>query len=142
MPTYVGSCYCNEITYKITLSSPDEARTSICHCRNCRKWFGSAYGITTKIPLSSLQITSGTTTKHESDNGSGTNLFREFCGTCGSGILEYGEHAKGEWRYVTYGTLDEKGQEELKPKGEFFCKSRREWVQPVPGAFQKREIKE
>lgn len=27
---------------------------------------------------------------HEGDNGSGVVLHREFCGACGSGLLEYG----------------------------------------------------
>jgi hypothetical protein len=31
-----GSCYCREIKYEVTLSSPDEARTSLCHCKNCK----------------------------------------------------------------------------------------------------------
>jgi Uncharacterized conserved protein len=36
MPTYTGSCYCRAIEYELELSSPDEARTSLCHCRNCK----------------------------------------------------------------------------------------------------------
>jgi hypothetical protein len=55
-----------------------------------QKWTGSAFGITTKIPKGALRITEGTTQEHVSDNGSGVMLHREFCGTCGSGILEYG----------------------------------------------------
>ncbi|KAF8247899.1 hypothetical protein K440DRAFT_627795 [Wilcoxina mikolae CBS 423.85] len=138
MPTYSGSCYCGDIKYTVTLSSPDEARTSICHCKNCRKWTGSAFGITTKVPRSSLSVT-GKTVEHVSDNGSGTKLFREFCGTCGSGILEYGENA-GENTYITYGTLEK--PMELPPKGEFYCKYRQEWMPEVPDVFHKKEIKE
>ena len=34
---YTGSCYCKEIRYEINLASADEeARTSICHCKNCK----------------------------------------------------------------------------------------------------------
>lgn len=36
MPTYPGSCYCRNITYDLSLSSPDEARTSLCHCSSCK----------------------------------------------------------------------------------------------------------
>lgn len=36
MPTYTGSCYCRNIQYNLTLSSPDDARTSLCHCHNCK----------------------------------------------------------------------------------------------------------
>lgn len=55
-----------------------------------QKWTGSAFGITTKIPRSAFKVTQGQTKEHVGDNGSGTTLYREFCGTCGSGILEYG----------------------------------------------------
>ncbi|KAK1226010.1 hypothetical protein PQX77_011028 [Marasmius sp. AFHP31] len=108
-----------------------------------QKFFGSPFGTTTKIPKSSFKLTSasGTPKEHVSDNGS-TELHREFCGTCGSGILEYGKEAASEWRYVMYGTLDERGQEELAPKGEFFGKSRNGWMPEIPGLFHKQEIKE
>lgn len=105
---YTGSCYCREIKYEVNLSSPDEARTSLCHCKSCKvkflrakngnlpidvffeqKFFGTAFGLTAKIPRSSFKITSGKPKVHESDNGSRSLLHREFCPTCGSGILEY-----------------------------------------------------
>jgi hypothetical protein len=33
---HTGSCYCGEIKYEIDVASPDEARTSLCHCKNCK----------------------------------------------------------------------------------------------------------
>jgi len=141
MTAYTGSCYCGEIKYEINLDSPEQARTSLCHCKNCKKYFGTPFGVTTKLPLSSFKLTAGTPKEHVADNGSGTQLHREFCATCGSGILEYGENA-GDNRYVMYGTLDHKGQDELSPKGEFFCKNRNAWMPEVPGIFHKQEIKE
>lgn len=33
---YTGACYCGQIKYELDLASPDDARTSICHCRNCQ----------------------------------------------------------------------------------------------------------
>lgn len=81
-------------------------------------------------------------------------LYREFCDTCGSYILEYGvrsflipffflvkcrlylhsplkEPAKPHFRYICVGSLDD--AEALPPKGEFFCKSRASWMPQVPG---------
>lgn len=116
MPTYTGSCYCRAIEYELELSSPDEARTSLCHCRNCKvtlacspvplrqleeKWewradplflqkaFGTNYGLTAKVPKDALRYTKGKTKEHVADNGSGALLHREFCDNCGSFILEY-----------------------------------------------------
>ena len=55
-----------------------------------QKFFGTAFGLTSKVPKSSFTITQGETKEHSMDNGSGTVLFREFCPNCGTGILEYG----------------------------------------------------
>ncbi|KZT24638.1 hypothetical protein NEOLEDRAFT_1134670 [Neolentinus lepideus HHB14362 ss-1] len=134
-----GGCYCGNIRYEINLTSPDEARTSICHCKNCKKFTGSEFSIATKLPWKAFRITKGSPTKHASDNGSGTKLYREFCESCGSGIFEYSENA-GDNTYVFYGTLDE--PEQLPPKGEFFCKSKAGWMLEVPGLFHKQEIKQ
>ncbi|KAI9786058.1 MAG: hypothetical protein M1816_008149 [Peltula sp. TS41687] len=135
---HTGGCYCGEIRYEIDLASPDDARTSICHCKNCRKWTGSAFGITTKVLRKAFKIVEGKTKEHVSDNGSGTELHREFCETCGSGILEYGANA-GDFTYINYGTLDKPDQ--LPPKGEFFCKVRAKWLPEIPDIFHKQEIK-
>jgi hypothetical protein len=108
---YTGSCYYRAIQYEFDVS-PEEARTSLCHCHNCKvpppslslpfalpnqptkqtsqKFFGTNYGLTTKIPASSFQITKGVPKTHEADNGSGSLLHGEFCGVCGGGVLEYG----------------------------------------------------
>lgn len=93
MPDLPGSCYCHAIKFTITLEDPDsEARTSICHCGNCKKFTGCNYGITTKISRSALRITDrrDQIKVHEADNGSGVMLHREFCGLCGGSLLEYG----------------------------------------------------
>ncbi|OJD22831.1 hypothetical protein ACJ73_05817 [Blastomyces percursus] len=131
MPTYTGSCYCRAIQYRLNLVSPADARTSLCHCQNCKKAFGTNYGLTAKVPKDSVEILSGKTKEHCADNGSGVMLYREFCSTCGSFILEYGEPAKEHFRYITVGTLDD--PEALPPKGEFFCKYRASWMPEIPG---------
>lgn len=90
MTILTGSCYCKNIKYELSLNSPDDARTSLCHCRNCKKAFGTNYGLTAKIPKDALSITQGKTKEHSADNGSGMVINREFCDNCGSFILEYG----------------------------------------------------
>ncbi|ETN45008.1 uncharacterized protein HMPREF1541_09884 [Cyphellophora europaea CBS 101466] len=103
------------------------------HCTNCKKFTGGPYGITTKLPRSTYTVTSSPPSlrKHTADNGSGVQLTREFCATCGSGLCEYGANA-GANVYVFYGTLGKEGREALKPKGEFFTKLREGWCPEVP----------
>ncbi|KAI2625247.1 Mss4-like protein [Xylaria nigripes] len=150
-----GRCYCGLIHYTITLTDPStEARTSICHCNNCKRFTGGNYGITTKIPRAAFAIDRGRehVRVHEGDNGSGVRLHREFCGTCGGSLLEYGvwllliapysaiENA-GESIYVFYGTLDDHARGQVEPKGEFFCRLRDPWMPEIEGLFHKDEIK-
>lgn len=89
-----GGCYCGAVRYIITLADPaTEARTSLCHCSNCKRFTGGEHGITTKIPRAAFELAPGAGSHirvHEADNGSGTLLRREFCDTCGGPILEYG----------------------------------------------------
>ncbi|GAA6013967.1 hypothetical protein JCM10207_000188 [Rhodosporidiobolus poonsookiae] len=142
MPTYEGGCYCRAVRYTVTLSDPDkEARSSMCHCSNCKKFTGTPYGLTIKLPFASLSYTSSSTlTEHTAPNGS-SSLTRWFCSTCGSGLAEVGEAAKGEYRYLFAGTLDDPEADIARPKGEFFTRERVGWLAPIDG-FQKREIKQ
>ncbi|KIW00018.1 uncharacterized protein PV09_08370 [Verruconis gallopava] len=135
-----GSCYCRAIEYELNLGSPDDARTSLCHCHNCKKVFGGNYGLTAKVSKDSFHYTKGKPKEHVMDNGSGVNVFREFCDTCGSFILEYGEPVKDKFRYIVWGSLD--NPEALPPKGEFFCKERMTWMPEIPNVFHKQEVKE
>ncbi|KAJ5234123.1 Glutathione-dependent formaldehyde-activating enzyme/centromere protein V [Penicillium citrinum] len=140
MQDLTGSCYCRKIEYRLQLASPEDARTSLCHCRNCKKAFGTNYGLTAKVPKEAFRYTKGSPKEHAADNGSGTTIYREFCDTCGSFILEYGEMAKDKFRYIVVGSLDT--PEALPPKGEFFCKARASWMPEIPGIFHKQEIKQ
>ncbi|KAI0534356.1 Mss4-like protein [Xylaria digitata] len=138
-----GGCYCGLIRYVIELSDPvSQARTSICHCGNCKRFTGGNYGITTKVPRTAFVIEQGRVhvRVHEADNGSGVMLHREFCGVCGGSLLEYGEPAVDNV-YVFYGTLDDHARGQMEPKGEFFCKFRDPWMPEIQGLFHKEETK-
>ncbi|KAJ5209372.1 hypothetical protein N7449_003751 [Penicillium cf. viridicatum] len=133
MPTLAGSCICRNIEYELKLSSIDDARTSLCHCRNCKKAFGTNYGLTAKVPKDTFNLTKGIPKEHVADNGSGAVIHREFCRNCGSFILEYGDAAKDHFRYICVGSLDD--PEALPPEGEFFCKARASWMPEIPSEF-------
>ncbi|KAI3572421.1 Mss4-like protein [Fusarium oxysporum f. sp. albedinis] len=104
------------IKYSVSLDSPDDARTSLCHCGSCCRAFGTNFGLTTKIALGGFNYDQGKPKTFKQENG----VVREFCDNCGAFIYEYG----------------------FPPKGEFFCKYRAEWMPEVPELFHKNEIKE
>ncbi|PSN66388.1 hypothetical protein BS50DRAFT_635517 [Corynespora cassiicola Philippines] len=126
-----GSCFCRGLVYQLRLDSKDEARTSLCHCGSCKKAFGGAFGLTTKVPLHGFRYTNGKPTIYAADNGLGTAAYREFCNKCGSCICEYSEQTKTLYRYIALGSLDEPSA--LPPKGEFFCSQREDWMSEIPG---------
>ncbi|KAH7265947.1 Mss4-like protein [Fusarium solani] len=136
MPSYKGKCVCGNLQYTVSLSSPGEARTSLCHCHSCRRAFGTNFGLTTKVPVEGFEYSHGKPRVFKQNNG----VTREFCETCGVFICEYGEQAANKFRYIIWGTFDE--PEQFPPKGEFFCKNRVEWMPQIPGVFRKNEIKE
>jgi hypothetical protein len=54
------------------------------------KAFGTNYGLTAKVPKDAFHLTKGQPKEHAGDNGSGATIYRHFCDTCGSFILEFG----------------------------------------------------
>lgn len=44
-----GACTCKALQFTVSLASPDDARTSLCHCTSCRRAFGTNFGLTTKV---------------------------------------------------------------------------------------------
>ncbi|ROT35247.1 hypothetical protein SODALDRAFT_284099 [Sodiomyces alkalinus F11] len=138
MPLMKGRCACDEVQYTVSLGSADEARTSLCHCSSCKRAFGTDHGLTTKVPVESYSYTKGVPRQYTQDNG----VVREFCRTCGTFLCEYGEQAADKFRYLVWGTLDEKERDMVPPKGEFFCSQRAKWMPEIPGVFHKQEIKE
>jgi hypothetical protein len=46
--------------------------------------------LTAKIAKDAFSYTKGTAKEYKGDNGSGSDIIREFCDNCGSFILEYG----------------------------------------------------
>jgi hypothetical protein len=142
-----GHCVCKALTYSVSLDSPDDARTTLCHCQSCRRAFGTNYGLTTKVPVDAFKYESGKPKLFQQDNG----VVREFCDNCrrslntrpditltwstgGAYITEYGQEAKHKFRYVMWGTFDE--PEKVPPKGEFYCSNKPEWMPPIPGEFR------
>ncbi|KAH6642135.1 Mss4-like protein [Boeremia exigua] len=131
---FTGGCHCKKVTYTVRLACKSEARTTICHCESCKKTFGGVFGVTVKIPLTGLKMTDGKTVVYKSDNGSGTYSYREFCNECGSTICTYEEQAKGHFRLMALGSLDDPAA--FEPTGEFYCSQREVWLPEVPGKSQ------
>ncbi|KAK5656756.1 hypothetical protein OQA88_4304 [Cercophora sp. LCS_1] len=143
-----GRCVCKNLQYSLDLDSPEDARTTLCHCSSCRRAFGTNYGLTAKVPIQAFKYEQGAPKTHKQENG----VVREFCDNCGAFICEYGvclamqsnwmasnpvqEQAAGKFRYIMWGTLDE--PDKIPPRGEFYCRNRTERMPEIPGRYLPR----
>ena len=82
-----GSCLCGSIVVTITDSELfTKPRGHLCHCANCRKVAGSYVASNLVIEEDKVKIEDRNGTLKEfidTQTGSGKELSRFFCGTCG-----------------------------------------------------------
>jgi hypothetical protein len=80
-----GGCLCGGLRYRTTA---EPIRVTICHCRFCQRSTGSAYLIEPIFARSEFEILRGAPNEfaHRSE-GSGKQVFVNFCGTCGTKIF-------------------------------------------------------
>lgn len=85
--TLVGSCLCGSITVTITDSELwTKKRGHLCHCANCRKVAGAAYGCNLIIEEEKVKIEDKEGTKKEFldyQTFTGKPVRRNFCGADG-----------------------------------------------------------
>lgn len=96
-----GSCLCGEIRYEIR---GPLLGINYCHCSQCRKASGTAFGANAGVATEHFALTGGREclASHESSPGK----KRYFCRRCGSPV--YSQHAAYSDRvYVRIGTLDD-----------------------------------
>lgn len=149
-----GQCLCGAV--KITISGepvavvsprrtrPDTSAASheltniiqaLCHCRDCQRISGSAFGFNWVVPAAQLSVI-GTPKEYTSTADSGNPVTSHFCGNCGTTLWREGPATQG-MTYVKGGMLDGAAAEGAKPVAEIFTKSRLPWLQAIEGAHQK-----
>jgi hypothetical protein len=116
---HTGSCLCGAVRYQIT---GDLAPIQLCHCRDCRKAQGTAFGANMPVAAERFQLLSGEETLRAYESSPGKE--RVFCGTCGSPILSR-LTAQPDTVRVRVGTLDAPVRAPL--AFHFHVKSKADW---------------
>lgn len=117
-----GGCLCGKVRYS---AEAEPAFVGVCHCTNCQKTSGSAFGVVIAVPTPALTIEGPL--KTFSDHGdTGRSLSRHFCPECGSSLLDEAE-AMPNVTMILAGTLDDTSW--VKPTMEIFCDSAQPWVE-------------
>jgi len=135
MPELRGGCLCGAVRYSTTA---EPVTSGVCHCRDCQKFTGSAFGALVYVPKETLML-EGTTKTFTSPGGSGKPMLRHFCPECGSSIAQEPGTRPGIV-VLNIGTLDD--PKSITPAREIFCDDALPWVQTIGDMprFPKRPV--
>ncbi|WP_293905844.1 GFA family protein [Phenylobacterium sp.] len=99
--THGGGCLCGAVRYEI---EGPFAPIQFCHCAQCRKAQGSAFGANVPVASADFRLVQGAESLREYRASPGKR--RVFCGTCGSPLFSQRDDTPASLR-LRAGTLDD-----------------------------------
>jgi hypothetical protein len=119
-----GGCQCGSVRYRL---EAEPRGLAVCHCRDCQRQSGSAFGMSLDVPRQSFRLLSGELKKFTTVCDSGRTKECAFCGSCGTRIYH-----QGEWGMsIKAGTLDDTSS--FSPDAHYWTKRRQSWFQIPEG---------
>jgi len=120
---FSASCLCGGIRLNY---SGKIGPSNYCHCQDCRRATGSAFNIGVRVDRKDLKVNAIVEMRcYKYVGGSGREIERYFCGTCGSPILTL-HPAKPEYAWVKAGIINQ--PDIVKPKYENWTKDKVKWA--------------
>ena len=117
-----GGCQCGTIRYEV-VGMPK--RLLVCHCSDCQRQSGSAFGMTMVVNEADFRLIKGNLKTYASKSTAGRAKLGAFCPECGTRIYH-----KPEWRKGTVsvkpGALDDTSW--LKPEMHLWTSRKQPWV--------------
>lgn len=126
---YSGSCQCGAVRFEITA---EPLTAYVCHCSDCRKQSGSAFGMGIVVANEAIRMLQGETKVYVKTADSGREAECHFCPQCGSRILHRGK-AGPPMSIIKTGLLDDAS--EIVPVAHFFTRSADPWVEIPDGVL-------
>jgi hypothetical protein len=115
----IGGCQCGKVRYRF---EGEPIELTVCHCRECQRQSGSAFGMSLSIPAEAFELLSGNLKFFEVVCDSGRNKSCAFCPNCGTRIY----HRTDAGISIKAGTLDDTSR--LRPTAHYWTKRRQPWV--------------
>lgn len=78
-----GRCSCGQLRI---VCSGEPVSVSLCHCRDCQRRTGSAYGVAAFFARDDVQV-SGRFSDYERPSDSGYRVLHHFCPDCGGTVF-------------------------------------------------------
>ena len=127
MTERAGGCLCGAVRYVVTGPLRDIV---VCHCSDCRRWAGRAWGATA-TRREDLTLRCEDTLRWEPSPASETQARRGFCAACGSSL--FWEAPGRETVSIGAGTLDDATG--LAVAAHIWVEQAQEWDPPGEPAF-------
>ena len=99
---YTGGCQCGSVRYVLTA---EPIRVTACHCKECQRQSGSAFGMSMPVRKERLSVT-GSTKQFTRVANSGGEVTGVFCPDCGIRIYNVLKSAL-DVLSIKPGTLDD-----------------------------------
>jgi len=118
-----GQCLCGAVKYEF---AGEPAFVGGCYCKECQRGSGGGHIVIAGVPETALKVI-GKTNSYVRAGGSGKNITRVFCPTCGSPLYSRPESVPG-MLMVRLGTLDDSSG--YQPMMNIFCSEAAVWDAP------------
>lgn len=116
-----GGCPCGAVRFEVT-ALPLMLYT--CHCTECQRWSGSAFGMSMPVTAASFTLTRGQPKPWRRVGSSGVQSTYWFCSDCGG--RSYGQRsARPDIIVIRAGTLDDTSW--LRPIAHVYMRSAQPW---------------
>jgi hypothetical protein len=121
--TFQASCLCGGIS--LAYCGPI-GPAKYCHCEGCRRANGSAFDITVRVEKKKLEIIARSELRsYKYVGGSGKEIERAFCGSCGSPVFTL-YPATPDYAWVKAGLIN--NPELVKPAFENWASDKVSWA--------------
>ncbi len=115
---YSGGCQCGKVRYEL---QGEIYRLNICHCKDCQRQSGSAFGMSLIVPVETFRLTVGEPKTFQLQADSGRVKTCAFCGDCGVRIY----NQTSALNSIKPGTLDDTSW--LEPDAHYWIKRKQGW---------------
>ena len=121
-----GGCLCGAVRYSYT---GEIGAAGYCHCADCRRVSGSAFGISVPVTAAGFTITKGTPKSFTKAGDSGRLVTRFFCADCGSPLYTL-PPLHPDRLFIKAGSLDDPGF--VRPNRQAWTASKVDWAEIDP----------
>jgi len=122
-----GGCLCGAVRYEY---AGEVGAAGYCHCEDCRRTSGSAFGVSVRVAASGFRVTLGQAKSFTKPGDSGRLVTRCFCGDCGSPLYTL-PPLHPDVVFIKAGSLDDPSV--VVPNRQAWMRSRVEWAEIADG---------